>query len=156
MAKNQSDWTSKSVSTITQYTNNTTTTNRCVVYSSMISIFSLALFEKKCTHSFMQPRAISTKLHCIHTLDVLCFFIWTFFHCYSTSKDASESPISNAYFNFALLSLWNLLSFFLIWCRLYSLSWAFGLSKNVTRRFYNNSREESKYVLYLGDFSASF
>ena len=36
------------------------------------------------------------------------------------------------------------------------LSWAIGHLRMEIRRFYKNFRAKSKYVLYLGDFSASF
>ena len=53
-----------------------------------------------------------------------------------------ESPISDIFLKFALLSLWNLLFYyFQIWCSLSSTK---------------NSRGKSKHVLYLGDFSATF
>ena len=51
-------------------------------------------------------------------LDVLSFFNFRFFIARSPSKGALEFPISDTYFNFALLSLCNLLFYFQIWCRL--------------------------------------
>ena len=46
------------------------------------------------------------------TLDVLCLFNFSILFYRSPQKDALESPISDNYFNFALLSLWNLLFYF--------------------------------------------
>ena len=91
----------------------------------------------------------------MRTLDVLSFSNFSILFYWSPQKDASESPISGIYFNFALPSLWNLLFNFGIWCRL---SWAGPLAnirlelKDSTKTLEQNQSMDCIWVIFRHHF----